>query len=341
MKRALVLSLIVVIGLGVAGFAQTLGGEWFTKITVDLSGTAFPAAITVLSTLDVDYTVGDWTFSSYTKLTNGVWNDQDFDFVGVLGAFAISGSLDFDPDAELFEKLQVDVTVSIAGVSFGFYYDLVGVPAGNDLNIKIDGVAGDVTIGVDLMLGDEVLCDFDFNWVKVKIGFPFCCATVSSEIKFGCTTGFEYVWFKVVDITIENLPWLTLDAKVHFTEQTKTFTLSPSIDLGVIGCDFDLYYRLDSSGGILDALSINGIIFDGIQIACEIGGVQFTGITFLTDPNIAGLMGVYMYGYMGWGYYFPGILYGFEGYGTHPGPFFEAYQIQRPTMAAADRSAST
>lgn len=321
MKRALVFSLILVVGLGVAGFAQTLSGEWFTKITVDLTGTVFPDAITVLSTLDIDYTVGDWTFGSYTKLTNGGWNDQDFSFAGVLGAFAISGGVWFDPDdlVDVFEKLGVDTEVSIAGVSFGFYFDLV--PGGSDLLITVDGVAGDVTIGVELLLGDEDGCDFDFNELLVYIDFPFCCATVYSEVLFTCDEGFEYVEFCVEDITIQNLPWLTLGACIEFTEQTKTFTLTPSIDLGLIGCDFDLYYRLDTAGGIMDVLNIEGILFDGLQIACEIGGVQFTGITYFGP-------GIYKYGYLGWGYYLPGILYGMENtIDPMTTDYFEAYQI--------------
>jgi len=329
MKRALVLSLAVIIGLGVAGFAQTLTGDWFTKVTVDLTGAvAFPDAIDIRSDLNIDYTVGDWTFGSFTRLLDGVWSDQDFSFAGVLGAFSISGGIWFDPDdaVDVFEKIGIDATVTIAGVSFGFYYDLVGgLVGGNDLYLTVDGVAGDVSIGVELMFGDEVLCDFDFNWAVITVGFPFCCADVTAELAFDCDTGFDYIEFCVSDLTIANLPWLTLGACVMFEEQTKSFALYPSIDLGVIGCDFDLYYRLDAPGGVMDVLNVDGIFLDGLQISCEIGGVQFTGITYFGP-------GIYQYGWessttKGW--YLPGILYGYEtsAVGGLVTDYFEAYQI--------------
>ncbi|GEM_PF-554085 len=333
MKRALVLSLVVVIGLGVAGFAQTLSGDWFTKVTVDLAGVAtFPGAITVTSALNVAYTVGDWTFGSYTYLADGVWSDQDFSFAGVLGAFSISGGLWFDPDdaVDVFEKLGVDATVTIAGVSFGVYFDLI--PAGSDLLVTVDGVAGDVTIGVEVTFGDEVDCDFDFNWAKVTVGFPFCCADVTGTLAFNCLDGFQYAKFCVSDLTIENLPWLTLGACVTFNEQTKTFVLTPSIDLGVIGCDFDLFYRLDIpaagvGSGIMAPLNIQGIIFDGLQISCEIGGVQFTGITYF-GPWLVDADGDLVLDS------FPGILgypYSYDANGNgvvdNGESYFEAYQI--------------
>ncbi len=330
MKKALVLSLIIAVGLGFAGFAQTLSGSWDTDITLDLTGPGWPDAVTVASELIITYTIGDWSFSSETDILDGAWTNQDFDFAGVLGAFTISGDIEFNPATVAFVSLEVNATVSIAGVSFGAYFDLV--PNGTDLILTASGVAGAVTIGVELKLGDEVGCDFDFNYVKVMVDFPFCCATVDSEIYFGCA-GFSYVEFCVYDITIENLPWLTLGACITFQTDSKTVQFYPEIDLGVIGCDFDLFYRLATdpqidgddvfwgTSPLTGSWLLDGIYFDGIQIACEIGGVAFTGISYWGP-------GIYGYGYAGYGYYYPGILYGYGPLSTVEGtPFFEAYQI--------------
>jgi len=310
MKKALVLGLIFAVGLGFSAFAQTLSGHWDTDITIDLTtGSTWPGAVTITSEVVVDYTVGDWTFSSETDIEDGTWNNQDFDFAGVLGAFTISGALEFNPDTPAFVSLDANATVSIAGVTFGAAFDLK--PTGTDLTLTGSGTAGDVSIAVTLILGDDTDgCDFDFESVEIDVGFPFCCADVSAELYLTCE-GFEYVQFCVSDLTITNLPWLTLDACVKFEEQTKSFTLSPAIDLGVIGCDFDLYYRLESSGGTnYTPLLIDGIQFDGIQIACEIGGVAFTGITYWgPDDHVSALVPGS-----------PGILYGHEDY-------WEAYQI--------------
>ena len=193
---------------------------------------------------------------------------------------------------------------------------------------------GDVTIGVELKLGDDTVagCDFDFNYVIVSVDFPFCCAVIDASVKFGCD-GFVYADFCVYDITIENLPWLTLDACITFQTGSKLVQFYPQIDLGVIGCDFDIFYRLltdpEITGGdyfwgtspLVGSWLLDGIIFDGIQIACEIGGVSFTGISYWGP-------GLYGWGYAGYGYYYPGILYGYGPLSSVPNtPFFEAYQI--------------
>jgi hypothetical protein len=352
MKKALVLSLIFAVGLGFAGFAQTLSGSWDTDIVLDLAtGSAtWTDDITIKSELIIEYMVGDWTFSSETDLLNGAWSNQDFDFVGVLGAFTISGAVEFDPDDlanNLFDFLNIDVDVSIAGVALGADFTLYGEGYGGPnvyLVLSGDGVAGDVTIDVDVAFGEYYAyddgdgCDFDFEWIRVGVDFPFCCATVESTIRFTCD-GFDYVEFCVSDITIANLPWLTLGTCITFQTMSKTVSFFPEIDLGVIGCDFDLFYRLETEPDIDPDGSdfywgesplngswlLDGIWFDGIQIACEIGGVAFTGISYWGP-------GVYGYGYAGYDEYYPGILYGYEGLVgldgiTRPGPFFEAYQV--------------
>jgi hypothetical protein len=309
MRKALVLSLIVAVGLGFSAFAQTLSGHWDTDITIDLTaGSTWPDALTITSEIVIDYTVGDWTFSSETDIEDGAWTNQDFDFVGVLGAFTISGDIEFDPSTVAFVSLEANVSVSIAGVTFGAAFDLV--PNGTDLTLTGSGTAGDVGIAVEVVLGDEVDCDFDFNSVEIDVDFPFCCADISAELVFTCA-GFDYVEFCFDALTIENLPWLTLAGCVKFQTDSKVFTFEPEIDLGVIGCDFDLFYRLVSTGGTnYDPLLIDGIQFDGIQIACEIGGVAFTGITYwgVDDHGPWYAPGS------------PGILYGYEEY-------WEAYQI--------------
>jgi hypothetical protein len=319
MKKALVLSLICALGLGFAAFSQTLSGSWETVITLDLTpGAVWPDDVDIASEIVITYTVGDWSFSSETDILNGVWTNQDFDFAGVLGAFSISGDVEFDPTIPEFVSLEVNASVSIAGVSFGAYFDLTTL--GTDLILTASGVAGDVTIAVELKLGDEIDCDFDFNYVEVTVGFPFCCADVSAEILFYCE-GFSYVEFCVEDLTIENLPWLTLGACIEFQTGSKVFTWYPEIDLGVIGCDFDLYYRLLPDTSFSNSvLIIDGIQFDGIQIACEIGGVAFTGITY--------------FGPLDHGPWYapgpPGILYGlYRDFVTweYEWDFFEAYQI--------------
>ena len=323
MKRALVLSLILAIGLGVAAFGQTLSGSWETTIVLDLTpGVVWPTTgVLITSEILVDYTVGDWTFSSETDVENGDWTTQDFDFSGVLGAFTISGTIEFDPSGPAFDYMDVEAEVSIAGVTFGAEFELWIGDA--DLTLWAGGVAGDISIDVLIGLGWDVGCNFGFSYLEIDVGFPFCCADISAEIVFGCD-GFWYAEFCFDGLTIENLPWLTLGACVTFYEDEKYFEFTPEIDLGVIGCDFDLFYRLITDGGSnYDPLLIEGIQVDGIQIACEIGGVAFTGITYW-GPDDHGPW---------WAPGSPGILYGYEEY-------WEAY-LRATTCAPTILSAAS
>jgi len=309
MRRALVLGLAVVVGLGVVAVGQALNGYWETEIVLDLTpGSTWPADVDINSEIGVDYTVGDWTFGSVTGILNGDWDVQDFNVAGVLGAFTIAGLIEFDVPGLTTDWAELTTSVSIAGVSFAGKFIFYS-PGDTDFEITASGVAGDVSIDVELYLGWPVDCSFDFSWLEVVVGFPFCCADITAEIYFDCW-GFGYSEFCFEGLTIENLPWLTLGACVYFDEVDKVFWFDPEIDLGLIGCDFDLYYRLDTEDGInYDPLNVKGILFDGLEIACEIGGVQFTGLTYW-GPDIFGEHENQS----------PSILMGYEDY-------WEAYQI--------------
>jgi hypothetical protein len=311
MEKALVFSLALVVGLGIVGFGQALGVTWTTDVVLDLTGGPWPTDVDVLSELGVEYIVGDWTLSSASDVENGVWTSQDFAFAGALGAFTISGDAEFDPAIPEFVSLELDVVLAIAGVTFGVESTLV--PGGVEVVLTGSGEAGDVSIDAAVTLGDQADCAFDFELAEITVGFPFCCTDISAEIELDCR-GFGYAEFCVEGIAIENLPWLTLGACVDFQVERKHFVLTPEIDLGLIGCDFDLYYRLDDHGGDMDVLAIDGIFFDGIEVACEIGGVQFTGITYFGP-------GVYTPG-IGW--HLPSILHEYE---DKYYDFFEAYRI--------------
>ena len=63
MNKALVLSLAIVFGLGIAAFAGPISGSWTNAITIDPDQT--PSVIADFSSeLTIDYTVGGWTFGS-------------------------------------------------------------------------------------------------------------------------------------------------------------------------------------------------------------------------------------------------------------------------------------
>jgi len=280
MKKALVLSLAIVLGIGLFASAQVLSGEWYSEMTI----TGFPATINIAYTseLTVNYTVGGWTFTSYSKLGSSGWSDQTFSAGGALGAFSFSSLVDFNPVGPAFEKWTVGAGLALGGMNFTADWKLEGKDT--FLTLKGSGSTGIVDIDITATFGDDdQVCDLPWQDVTIEVGFPFCCADVSAEVYFTCD-GFEYAQFGVVGIAFPNLPWLTLDATLKFELQTKTLTLSPHFDLGADVC-FDIYYDIASSGNLV----IGDITFNGIGLVCEIGGVSFTGISYWgtgTKPGI-------------------------------------------------------
>jgi len=288
MKRALAGGLVFIALIGVAGLAEcSVEGEWGTDIVLDLGPTStWPDDVTIETAIEIDYILEYWTFGSSTELENGKWMSQELTAEGPLATIDISSTISFDPQDGVLDSWQVDWDLGLSGVRFEF--DATFEPGDIELDITASATAGDIALDVTVGLGDadEPGCDLGFQSFVVEVYFPLCCATVSGTLDFDCE-GFNYAEFCVDEITIGSLPWLVLDACVKFEEQTKSFTISPEIDLGVVGCDFDLYYHLDPDGDIIEPghgpLNIEGIIFDGIEIVCDVGGVQFTGITYLGD----------------------------------------------------------
>jgi hypothetical protein len=286
MKRALVISLICVLGLAFSGLAATLSGSWDTDVTIDPQQTGFNDAIGIVSVLTVAYTVGDWTFTSVTDLNEGGWTDQDFSVAGVLGAFSLTSALDFVPAAATFGSWNTTAAVAIAGVSFSVDFTL----ADEDVELVLagSGVAGDVTVGIEVTFGgiardvygviipggNNGVCDLDWAGVTIDIGFPFCCADIALEVVFDCT-GFSSATFTTGGIAIPNLPWVTIDAELVYTMTEKTLELSPNFDFGAIVC-FDLYFDVATTGNI----TLGDISIEGIGLTCDIGAVTFTGLSF-------------------------------------------------------------
>jgi hypothetical protein len=277
MKKALVLSLICVLGFTFAGMAASLSGEWDTEVTIKPLGTWGVDALTLTSDITVIYTVGDWAFTSMTGLTEAGWASQSFGAAGVLGAFSLSSDLDLDP-AVGFIGWTTTGAVSIAGVSFSMEFELDGTDA--YLTLGGSGVAGDVTVAVEVTFGDDITagCDLPFSGVTIDVGFPFCCADMALALVFDCT-GFVSACFSTGAIAIPNIPWLTIDAEVCFDLiDGKTVTLTPGFSFGDIVC-FDIDLDFAESGGVMAPLLIGDIVISGIGLTCDIGAVTFTGYT--------------------------------------------------------------
>jgi hypothetical protein len=284
MTRALVLGLAVVLGLGVASFAQTLSGSWDTTITI----TPTPVSLGVASSLVVTYSVSDWSFTSDTVLTATGWSSQNFRASGALGGFTLGSVLSFNPATASFASWTATGSLSLAGVTFNGTFTLLGsgLTPGTTFRLVGAGTAGAVDVDVTLTFGDTTTSVCDFNWtgVTIDVDFPFCCADVMSTVTFNCL-GFDKATFEVQDIALPALPWVTLDALLTFQTQTKSLVLSPRFDFGDVAC-FSLYIAQAQTGN----LTLGDITINGIGLYCEMGGVSLTGISYWGSGTKPGLL---------------------------------------------------
>jgi len=289
MRRAFMLGAVIAMGLALAASAQALTGHWRIDLDLDPQTPSFVDAFGYSTELLVKYSVGDWTFSSLSKLDEFGWNDQDFSAIGVIGGFTISSALSFDPEVPEFVKWTTTTTVDLAGVTFSGTFELYDEDA--FLTLRARGTTGLVDINTTIRFGDDDdpvgECDLDFSSFQIGVEFPFCCTDVDATLYFTCD-GFDKILFSTRGISILNLPWVTFDVTIEFTEQSKTLTLTPNFEFSA-AC-VELYVGVETSGNLtFDALHI-----DGLMLECDIGNVEFTAISFWGDfVSKPGILGSY------------------------------------------------
>ena len=97
MKKALVLSLVVLFTFGAATFAG-MTGTWDAAISIDpgavIAGNLF---VDLTSSVDLDYAIGGWVFGATSGFDRLGWSSMSFDAAGTLGAFSFSATMNFEP----------------------------------------------------------------------------------------------------------------------------------------------------------------------------------------------------------------------------------------------------
>jgi hypothetical protein len=98
LKKALVMTFVLVLGLGLTAFAGPLTGTWDLGISIDPGATIAGDLFIDLSTsLGLTYTVGGWEFGSSSTFDTIGWSAQSFTASGTLGAFSFSSTMNFKP----------------------------------------------------------------------------------------------------------------------------------------------------------------------------------------------------------------------------------------------------
>jgi len=323
MKRALVLTLALVLGLGIAAFAAgPFSGSWSASLSLGINPITTAISVSSFSsTLGVDYTMGGWTFASTSIFGILGWTVQDFTANGTMGAFTVASDLLFNPQSTSFTTWDTAGSVSIAGVTLNGEFRLngtgtmkdangydIGAVSGSGWSFGASGQAGDMTLGATayfnayddgygiLAVQTSRYC-FCFSSIDLTVSFPFACiAEVDAALSFDATKGFNSFSLSTTGLAIPNFAWLTFDAEIDFTVDSKTVTITPEINIGTNDC-ISVYASLDGNidpitGALVGPYGITGFTFDGFKISHTWNGVTFTDITSL-DSTVYGMTGDY------------------------------------------------
>jgi len=143
MKKALVMTFVLVLGLGLGAFAAgALSGTWSVTISFDPTATVFTDLVGFSSDLEIDYTIGGWTFTSTSGFSNDGYDAQSFTAGGIVGAFTFSSTMNFLPMAiaETTKTLLYDG--SVYNCVFPFPSTTLGLPA--DLTLSAAALANEL-----------------------------------------------------------------------------------------------------------------------------------------------------------------------------------------------------
>ncbi len=311
MKRALVLSLFVMLGVGFASSAQ-LQGEWDTWLKLDISPTF--GLNSFYSFLDIQYLTCGWTLEAAALIDDvdglsHLW----FEAYGSLGAFSMWSLAYFDPTTPAFLSFENAAEVSIAGVDLYALFAIQAVGEGFGTGFALGGIGtvGDCRFGVEVTwnlysylgyifdYGLGVVtdwtyldcgmwnpvwtigalgvvqsgCDVIFSSITAIAQFPICCADVEVEVAFTCL-GFDYLSFTVLGIDI-GLDWLKVSKlAITYTLEEKAAAIYFSVVTGDVVC-FKPYFSVLYGSGTDEDTVIDGIRLNALTLSCTLGGCEF------------------------------------------------------------------
>ena len=303
MKRALVLSLII-LSLGVAAYgAGAISGSISADAKLSF-GTLNDVTLSwFASTLEVNYTIADWTFGALAYFTVDAFDNIYFEAEGTLGAFSGYGWLDFDPKGPAFNVMYGEATVSIAGVDLYFASMLqnISTVVGSGFSVGGSGMTGDVKIGAYVFFNMldmyDLLSDYGFDWgwagMRAAFLYEYWCGAWAKPNYFGLADASCAATFTELDILV-TFPFTCLDVRmdIEFTCAAGFNSVCFEIDDLDIGIpwllldDFDICYTVQTKTVAID---INLILGDVVCITPYLSivpsgdyivdGLQFNGVT--------------------------------------------------------------
>ena len=311
MKKALVVAMVMVFGLGALAFAGPLSGSWKTEICIGGIQTGPLTIVDFESDLTVNYSVCGWEFVSESEFEVTGWDEQSFSVEGIAGAFTFASYLEFSPMLAAFDAWDTSAGVSIAGVQLDGRFVLLDGGAGWVLSASQEtglcviegtvffnswpyvssslwnqyawGITPQIEPGYTLLIFPDYC--FCFTYAEFSATFPFCCLEeVEATIGFSMF-GLEDITFALSGVEMPGFSWITWDIELTFDDGIglgKELTLTPSTNFGDSVC-LDFYVDL-----VIDNNMIDGLSLWGLGLECDMGqGVTVSSMSVLDWPNHA------------------------------------------------------
>lgn len=260
MKKALVISFLLVAGLGLAAFAGPLSGSWCVY-----TGFAEFQPVSMLyfeSDVTLDYTTCGWTFSTTAVIEKHGFSNLYFEASGSVGAFGFYGVLDFIPQTPSFKFMAGAANLSIAGMTVY----AIGVLSNANAATALDPDNG---IGYNVgAFGDAGVCSV---WVEAQFNLATTIGdlydygydyVVGELLSFHRCTGAKSIGYDVLQ-TGCNPAWTGLDVYVEFP-----FACMDLITKVNFGCQYGfekVCFELDDL-----CLGIDWLLLDDLNICFEV-----------------------------------------------------------------------
>ena len=323
-KKILIAAMLMTVLVGLTLFAGSpFSGSWSSEITFE-QGDINPFK-SLDSVLDINYSFGSVLSTSKSEfmLFGFIW--QGFGVTGTLGAFDVQGDVLFGPSTADYIYGQLIVSMSIAGIDFGFYFaqvsDAVLQGPADGFAVRLAGSAGAFDIVSITEFGAQIEDEEDDNFNGITIyhagtglhkhyitnpivigqgftgekvtvsGWSFgCVEDIATTLYMTCAEGFEFLSVDVTGIDV-GLCGLTFDVELTFQLQTKSVVITPRLVLADTAC-IEVYAAVltdapDNTifGGFN---SITGISVYGFGVTTSVGnGVTLNAVTVLDTVHYA------------------------------------------------------
>jgi len=250
MKRALVLSLAVILGLGVGAFGQ-ITGYWSTTLGIDPQPLAFTS---MASTLKVDYALSGWTFGSVSTFNIAGFSAQAFKVAGSLGAFTLVTNMKFNPidvsvrtsslpqSSSLMLMHDAVYTNGFSGVCPVTYTATTWLPAFSTWDVTIGasiaGVAVEAYVLQDYSAANALTTLNAFYVGGVQTSSLTCASTLAEGMGWRLKVAGSFGAVKVTRYTYFNLGEYTIFAMNESAVWCPAVGKAGVFEIAYAGCNF-------------------------------------------------------------------------------------------------------